>query len=319
MSNRVKDIEFQSANHVIEEIRNMNVKGGSPFGRSAAWAFKLALQQEELKTFYEIKERFENLRDQMYELKPTMATIHNSCEAVIDTLDETIELSKLKEDIIRLCDSIIEQSFVAVEKVGRIGANLIHDNDVIMMHSYSSTLMGIFRSAANANKRFKVICSESRPLCESRNAVNVLTKLGIDTVFISDASVYAFMKEADMIFMGADTLCANGDVANKMGTAQIARLAQSCKVPVYIASELYKLDIRTLDGEQVVLEKRDKHELVNENDFIDFDKVEVINQFFDITPAKDITGIITEFGVLHPSQMLQYWDKLWENIKEGKC
>lgn len=164
-----------------------------------------------------------------------------------------------------------------------------------------------------------LFCSESRPLCESRNAVNVLTKLGIDTVFISDASVYAFMKEADMIFMGADTLCANGDVANKMGTAQIARLAQSCKVPVYIASELYKLDIRTLDGEQVVLEKRDKHELVNENDFIDFDKVEVINQFFDITPAKDITGIITEFGVLHPSQMLQCWDKLWENIKEGKC
>ena len=46
---------------------------------------------------------------------------------------------------------------------------------------------------------------------------------------------------------------------------------------------------------------------------------ELTNQFFDITPAKDITGIITEFGVLHPSQMLQYWDKLWENIKEGKC
>ena len=75
---------------------------------------------------------------------------------------------------------------------------------------------GFFVLVLNANKRFKVICSESRPLCESRNAVNVLTKLGIDTVFISDASVYAFMKEADMIFMGADTLCANGDVANKM-------------------------------------------------------------------------------------------------------
>ena len=72
--NRVKDIEFQSANHVIE-IRNMNVKGGSPFGRMTAWAFKLALQQEELKTFYEIKERFENLHNKMYELKPTMATI----------------------------------------------------------------------------------------------------------------------------------------------------------------------------------------------------------------------------------------------------
>ena len=64
--------------------------------------------------------------------------------------------------------------------------------------------------------------------------------------------------------------------------------------------------------------RRDKCELVDEDDFKDFDQVEVINQFFDLTPASDITGIVTEFGVLHPSQMLQYWSKLWDNIKEGE-
>lgn len=318
MKNRVKDIAFQSADHVIEEIRNMNVKGGSPFGRAAAWAFKLALQQEDLKTFSEIKTRFTYLKKQMYELKPTMATIYNSCEAIMQELDETMEVNILKEKVIHLCDNIIEQSFVAVEKVGEIGSHLIHDHDVVLMHSYSSTLMGIFRSAANDKKRFKVICTESRPLRESRNAVNVLTRLGIETMFISDASVYEFMNEADMIIMGADTLCTNGDVANKMGSAQIARLAQSCKIPVYFASELYKLDIRTLNGEKVVLERRDKCELVDEDDFKDFDQVEVINQFFDLTPASDITGIVTEFGVLHSSQMLHYWSKLWDNIKEGE-
>lgn len=318
MKNRVKDIAFQSADHVIEEIRNMNVKGGSPFGRAAAWAFKLALQQEDLKTFSKIKTRFTYLKKQMYELKPTMATIYNSCEAIMQELDETMKVNILKEKVIHLCDNIIEQSFVAVEKVGEIGSHLIHDHDVVLMHSYSSTLMGIFQSAANDKKRFKVICTESRPLRESRNAVNVLTRLGIETMFISDASVYEFMNEADMIIMGADTLCTNGDVANKMGSAQIARLAQSCKIPVYFASELYKLDIRTLNGEKVVLERRDKCELVDEDDFKDFDQVEVINQFFDLTPASDITGIVTEFGVLHPSQMLQYWSKLWDNIKEGE-
>lgn len=318
MKNRVKDIAFQSADHVIEEIRNMNVKGGSPFGRAAAWAFKLALQQEDLKTFSEIKTRFTYLKKQMYELKPTMATIYNSCEAIMQELDETMKVNILKEKVIHLCDNIIEQSFVAVEKVGEIGSHLIHDHDVVLMHSYSSTLMGIFQSAANDKKRFKVICTESRPLRESPNAVNVLTRLGIETMFISDASVYEFMNEADMIIMGADTLCTNGDVANKMGSAQIARLAQSCKIPVYFASELYKLDIRTLNGEKVVLERRDKCELVDEDDFKDFDQVEVINQFFDLTPASDITGIVTEFGVLHPSQMLQYWSKLWDNIKEGE-
>ena len=138
MKNRVKDIAFQSADHVIEEIRNMNVKGGSPFGRAAAWAFKLALQQEDLKTFSEIKTRFTYLKKQMYELKPTMATIYNSCEAIMQELDETMKVNILKEKVIHLCDNIIEQSFVAVEKVGEIGSHLIHDHDVVLMHSYSS-------------------------------------------------------------------------------------------------------------------------------------------------------------------------------------
>ena len=107
MKNRVKDIAFQSADHVIEEIRNMNVKGGSPFGRAAAWAFKLALQQEDLKTFSEIKTRFTYLKKQMYELKPTMATIYNSCEAIMQELDETMKVNILKEKVIHLCDNII--------------------------------------------------------------------------------------------------------------------------------------------------------------------------------------------------------------------
>lgn len=314
---RVKDIEFKSANHVIEEIENMNVKGGSPFGRSAAWAFKLAVEQETLTTYEDLKQRFETLTQQMQTLKPTMATIYNSCD-IVNTLvlkNHQLPLDELKDKIICTCNTIIENSFEAVEKVAKHGANLIHDGDVILMHSYSSTLMGIFKEAALRGTQFKVICTESRPLRESRNAVKVLQEIERDVIFISDASVYEFIPCADFIIMGADTLCTDGSVANKMGSAQIARLAKSCKVDVYFASELYKLDTRTLNGHQVELERRTKWELVNENDFNGFDHVEVINQFFDLTPASDIKGIITEFGVLHPSQMLSYWNKLKKELE----
>lgn len=116
--------------------------------------------------------------------------------------------------------------------------------------------------------------------------------------------------------MGADTLSTDGSVANKMGSAQIACLARSCKVPVYYASELYKLDLRTQYGYNIQLERRTPFELVCNEDFKDFDKVRVINQFFDITPANDIKGIITEFGVLHPAQMVSYWNELIKNIME---
>ena len=94
-----------------------------------------------LKTFSEIKTRFTYLKKQMYELKPTMATIYNSCEAIMQELDETMEVNILKEKVIHLCDNIIEQSFVAVEKVGEIGSHLIHDHDVVLLHSYSSIQM----------------------------------------------------------------------------------------------------------------------------------------------------------------------------------
>ena len=82
MKEKVKDIQFKSANHVIQEIRDMNVKGGSPFGRSAAWAFKLATEQEKLKTKKELHARYQDLTKQMIALKPTMATIRNSCRIV---------------------------------------------------------------------------------------------------------------------------------------------------------------------------------------------------------------------------------------------
>ena len=114
--------------------------------------------------------------------------------------------------------------------------------------------------------------------------------------------------------MGADSLSADGSVANKMGTAQIAKLASFCRIPVFIASELYKLDLRTQFGYAVELERRSKWELVNKDDFKKMEKLEVINQFFDLTPANDIRAIITEFGFLHPAQLSIYWNELERKI-----
>jgi eIF-2B alpha/beta/delta-like uncharacterized protein len=317
IATRVKDLDFTSADNVIEEIENMNVKGGSPFGRAAAWAYKLALQQEELSSYSEIEERFHLLGKRMHDLKPTMATIHNTTTIVQHFLEDhrSDELEILKANLIKLCDNIIEHSFLAVDKISKFGAALIPDHGIVMMHSYTSTLMGIYAQATNDGKHFSVICTESRPLRESRNAVNVLTDLGQKAVFISDASVWEFMPKADLILAGADTLCTDGSVANKMGTAQIAQLALSCKKSVYIASELFKLDPRTIEGRPVELERRNIDELVSKDDFKSPEKVEIINQFFDITPARNIAGIVTEYGVLNPAQLWGYWKLLLKELE----
>ena len=313
---RVKDIQFKNAEHVIEEIKSMNVKGGSPFGRAAAWAFRLACEQEEFQDTGQLQKRMEHIAQQMLDLKPTMATIFNTWQLVKQTmLKENQDVYRQKQAVISLCSNIIAYSFEAVEQLGVYGASLIQDEEVIMMHSYSSTLMGIFLKAAEMGRKFTVICTESRPLRESRLAVNMLRSAGVSVIYITDASIYEFLPRADMVIMGADTLCADGSVANKMGTAMIAGLAKACKKKVYIASELYKLDLRTQVGYRVVMERRSAWEILNKDDFDSLDGIDVVNQFFDITPASDIQAIICEYGIIPPSSVLNFWTDLENHVK----
>lgn len=74
----LQDIQFKSAQHVIDEVRNMNVKGGSPFGRAAAWAYSLACTQERFAGRADLTARFDDISSQLLALKPTMATIYNT-------------------------------------------------------------------------------------------------------------------------------------------------------------------------------------------------------------------------------------------------
>ena len=118
MKERVKDIDFKSADHVVQEIRDMNVKGGSPFGRAAAWAFKLATQKEKLNTKKELRARYKDLKKQMLALKPTMGTIHNSCNIVEEVYEENKneDLKVIKEKVIKVAlDEINEKSDITVE------------------------------------------------------------------------------------------------------------------------------------------------------------------------------------------------------------
>lgn len=316
---KVLDLEFKSAEHVLEEIEDMNVKGGSPFGRAAAWAFKLACEQEDMYSYSVLYDRVIDLTKKLNALKPTMATINNTCEFVqkiVKDPSSKLDLVATKKKIIKTCDQIIKNSFDAVEKTAMFGAERISDGDVIMMHSYSSTLMGIFIAAKDAGKNFKVICTESRPLRESRKAIGYFQELGVPVTLITDASVYEFLPKCDYVIMGADSLDVDGSVANKMGTAQVAKLANACKKDVYIASELYKLDLRTQVGYGIVLERRTRDEIVFEGDYETMEGLEVINQFFDITPPTNIKAIICEYGIINPSQMLSFWSTLENEINK---
>lgn len=313
----VKDIEFQSVEDVIQQIRDMNVKGGSPFGRAAAWAFRLCCEQEKFPDRESFYARLEDIAQQMITLKPTMATIENVRRLVtlaFDSMPQDARPEEIAEAVRNVCLRIIEHSFAAVDALGRFGFHLIFDGATVMMHSYSSALMSVFEHAARGGKTFQVICTESRPLRESRLAVKMLRDMDVKVTYITDAEIWEFLPHADLVIMGADTIGWDGSVANKMGTAMVSQLALACKKPVYIASELFKLDQRTAEGMPIMLERRSHDEVVESDDFEGRDGVEVINQFFDLTPASQIRGLITELGVIAPATVSLYWDRVEKEL-----
>ncbi len=316
-SMKLEDIKFKTPKHVIEEIRNMNVKGGSAMGRAAAYAYKLACEQETFDTKHSIKDRFDYISEELLTLKPTMATIFNTKDLVYKCLEffpETSNIAEIKSTIIELCERIINYSLEAVKYIGIFGGNMINDEDIIMMHSYSGSVINIFVHAAKEGKKFEVICTESRPLRESRLAVDILSSYNMPVTFITDASIWEFMPMVDYIIVEADTICCDGCIANKIGTALISQLALLCKKNLYVASEIYKLDKRTGTGNRVILEKRPKDEIISAEETLNWKNVKIENHFFDLTPARNITGLITEFGLINPAMTIFYWEKLEQKI-----
>lgn len=168
---KVEDIKFQSAQHVLDEIYNMNVKGGSPFGRAAAWAYKLACEQEALDSFDALEARMQELSDKLHKLKPTMATIRNSSVFARGAFDcakkSGATLEETKAQIIATCDRIIESSYAAVDALAKNGANLITEGCTVMMHSYSSALMAVFTARARARARTSPSSARSPVRCAS--------------------------------------------------------------------------------------------------------------------------------------------------------
>lgn len=107
-------------------------------------------------------------------------------------------------------------------------------------------------------------------------------------------------KQVDAVVVGADRVCANGDTANKIGTYNLSIIAAFHNVPVYVAAPITSLDITLASGDQIPIEERKAEELIETSKAPH--NVPCWNPAFDVTPAKNIRGIVTEKGVIEPDE-----------------
>jgi len=219
-------------------------------------------------------------------------------------------LDNIREALKREAILIEQEDLTICRNIGKWGATLIPEGATILTHCNAGglatagygTALGVIRAAHEAGKKIRVFTDETRPWLQgARLTAWELMKDGIPATLIADNMAGFFMSRGEIscCVVGADRIAANGDTANKIGTYSVAVLARENNIPFYVAAPVSTLDLSLSDGSKIPIEERPFSEVTHIKGIaIAPDGIQVRNPAFDVTPARYITAIITENGIV---------------------
>ncbi|VVB88999.1 Ribose 1,5-bisphosphate isomerase [uncultured archaeon] len=281
-----------------EKIKSMEIRGAGKIARAAAAELRDYAARLTAKDLDELNKKMKYAAELLVSTRPTAVSLPNAVRWVMRYKGENVD--EAKADIKKLADEFITNSENAVRRIGEIGARRVRDGDTIMTHCNSSAAISIMAEVHAQGKDINVIVTESRPRWQGLLTIKQLDKLGINTTLIVDSAVRFFMKDVDLVIMGADAVTVNGSVINKIGTSQLALAAHEARTNVVIAAETYKFSPRSILGELVEIEERASDEVISREKLDEFSNVRVRNPAFDVTPREYIDLICTEVGAIPP-------------------
>ena len=311
LPNEFKQIYCDDLESVWEAIKSLRVRGAPAIGIAAALGAVLGIWNSEAETYQEFGKTLKSATDYLATSRPTAVNLFWALDRITKTAEENSHLSipELKERLLAEAEEIIEEDKVMCRAIGQHGMALLNQNDTILTHcnagglatSDYGTALAVMFSAHDAGKNIKVFADETRPLLQgARLTTWELMQAGIDVTLICDNMAAQVMKEGKIqcVIVGADRIAANGDTANKIGTYNVAILAQAHDLPFYVAAPTSTLDFALQTGAEIPIEQRSAEEVTE-----GFGKatapegVKVYSPAFDVTPASLVSAIITEKGI----------------------
>lgn len=284
--------------NTAQKIKSMEIRGAGRIARTAAAELRDYSQRIGTGQLGEFNTKIRQAAQILISTRPTAVSLPNAVRAVMRYKGDSTE--EAKASIKKLADEFILNSQNAVRKIGQIGARRVRDGDTIMTHCNSSAAISILAAAHKDGKNINVIATESRPRWQGHITIKQLDETGIKTSLIVDSAVGYFMKEVDLVLMGADAVTVNGSIINKIGTSQVALAAHEARKNVIIAAETYKFSPKSLLGELIEIEERSSSEVIADEKLREFSNVSVKNPAFDVTPRGYIDLICTEVGIVPP-------------------
>jgi len=294
---------------LIDEIRNDKVNGASQLARQAVKVLKVAAEHSRADNVEQFLLELNGVGERLMVARPAMAPVFNIVSRFLSTLSRVsadVGLEAIKSLAISKADELANDSLQAVARIVNHGAKLITDGDRIMTHSYSSTVMAVLKEAFAKHKHIEIIVTRSGPGRTGERIAQELGRSGLSVTFIDDAAMGLYISVASKVMVGADRVCADGDIINGIGTYQLALAAEKAGIPFYVLYEALKFDLRLKSGE-ADLEEKEPSEIVEPGRLPP--GVRIKNPYFDITPLELVTGVVTESGLLTPRQVIDYMEK----------
>ena len=286
---------------VAEAIYSMAVRGAPAIGIAAAWGVVLAARSGD-----DLLTAFRGLRAS----RPTAVNLDwalNRMQAAMG--------SSASVDVEALTDAAValqREDCVLTQRLVDHGVSLLAHGCRVLHHCHTGaiatggvgTALGVIAAAHARGLLRHAWLDETRPRLQGA-ALSAweLGCLGVPCTVIVDGASGLLMRrgEVDAVMVGCDRVSANGDVANKIGTYNLALVARAHGIPFHVCAPGRSLDRATVDGEAITIEERDAEEITHVRGMdVAAPGAQVWNPAFDITPAHLVTGFITEFGVLRP-------------------
>jgi translation initiation factor eIF-2B subunit delta len=292
---------------LIKDIEDMKVKGAYQITKVALEA--LGLRARELAAQGEAPAPALHVASsRLLAAQPSMACVANGCGYALGALGDDLTPNQVVQALGQRSQAFLAAFDEAQQRALDVGARLVRDGEVIFIHSYTGTLLETFRRARALGKQFRIVATESRPYCEGRFMVSELLKLGIPCTIVTDASIGSYIGRADKSLVGSDSILANGNVVNKMGTYLLALACSDRGVPLYASGNIFKLSMASLRGDEVrMLRRGDDGTVAIAPQGLPADApITVENTIFDETPARFFAGLITDQGVLPPPAIAEF-------------
>ena len=305
-------IELDDKGSLVDAIARLKVRGAPAIGIAAAYGvYVLARSYRDLPQPVFLSSLYADI-DQLRQVRPTAVNLAWALGRMEQTLQrcQQQEIATILAALKAEATAIDNEDAAISHAIAAAGAPLIKDGMGILTHcnagwlatSELGTALAPLYLAHQQGKKFCVYCDETRPLLQgARLTTYELMAAGIDTTLICDNMAASLMAagKIDLIFVGADRVAANGDVANKIGTLSVAVNAAHFGIPFYVCAPSSTLDAATASGEEIIIEQRAAEEVTEcwYRQRMAPPQVQVYNPAFDVTPHGLISGLITEQGI----------------------